>query len=79
MHAATGGSAEDYLSERLLLEAKGLLAHDRLSQAQCGQRPGFTDPANFSAFFLRETGLRPGTWLQANVVPLAAGREQHPD
>ena len=70
VHAATGQSAKDYLCERLLLEAKRLLAHDRLSQAQCGQRLGFSDAANFSAFFLRETGLRPGAWLRANAVPL---------
>jgi AraC family transcriptional regulator, transcriptional activator of pobA len=68
VHAAIGRSAEDYLCERLLLEAKRLLAHDKLSQAQCGQRPGFTDAENFSAFSLRETGLRPRAWLRANVV-----------
>jgi AraC family transcriptional regulator, transcriptional activator of pobA len=68
VHAATGRSAKDYLCERLLLEAKRLLAHDHLSQAQCGQRLGFSDAANFSAFFLRETGLRPGAWQRAHVV-----------
>ena len=69
VRAATGRTAKDYLCERLLLEAKRLLAHDQLSQAQCGQRLGFSDAANFSAFFLRETGLRPGAWLRANAVP----------
>lgn len=69
VHAATGRSAKDYLCERLVLEAKRLLAHDHLSQAQCGQRLGFSDAANFSAFFLRETGLRPGAWQRAHVVP----------
>ena len=69
VHAATGRSAKDYLCDRLLLEAKRLLAHDHLSQAQCGQRLGFSDAANFSAFFLRETGLRPGAWLRATTVP----------
>jgi AraC family transcriptional regulator, transcriptional activator of pobA len=68
VHAATGRSAKDYICERLLLEAKRLLAHDHLSQAQCGQRLGFSDAANFSAFFLRETGLRPGAWQRAHVV-----------
>ena len=68
VHAATGRSAKDYLCERLLLEAKRLLAHDQLSQAQCGQRLGFSDAANLSAFFLRETGLRPGAWQRAHVV-----------
>ena len=50
VHAATGRSAKDYICERLVLEAKRLLAHDQLSQAQCGQRLGFSDAANFSAF-----------------------------
>lgn len=61
--AATGRSAKDQICERLLLEAKRLLIHDRLSQSQCGQRLGFSDAANFSAFFLREAGLRPGAWV----------------
>ncbi|HXW45049.1 MAG TPA: helix-turn-helix transcriptional regulator [Streptosporangiaceae bacterium] len=68
VHAATGRSAKNYICERLLLEAKRLLAHDDLSQAQCGQRLGFSDAANFSAFFLRETGLRPGAWLRVIAV-----------
>ena len=69
VHAATGRSAKDYICERLVLEAKRLLAHDQLSQAQCGQRLGFSDAANFSAFFLRETGLRPGAWQRAHAIP----------
>ncbi len=71
VRAATGRSAKDYLCERLVLEAKRLLAHDRLSAARCGQRLGFPDAANFSAFFLRQTGVRPGQWQAANL----AGRE----
>lgn len=68
VRAATGRSAKDYLCERLLLEAKRLLAHDRLSPARCGQRLGFADPSNFSAFFLREAGLRPGAWQSASLA-----------
>ena len=73
VHTATGRSAKDYICERVLLEAKRLLAHDHLSQAQCGQRLGFSDAANFSAFFLRETGLRPGAWQRANAAPQVRG------
>ena len=68
VHAATGRSAKDYLCERLVLEAKRLLAHDRLSPARCGQRLGFPDPSNFSAFFLREAGVRPGAWQTAYLA-----------
>lgn len=68
VRAATGRSAKDYLCERLVLEAKRLLAHDHLSPARCGERLGFADPSNFSAFFLREAGLRPGAWQSANLA-----------
>ncbi|GLY79038.1 helix-turn-helix domain-containing protein [Actinoallomurus iriomotensis] len=68
VRAATGRTAKDYLCERLLLEAKRLLAHDRLSPARCGRRLGFADASNFSAFFLREAGVRPGAWQSANLI-----------
>ncbi|WP_431951687.1 helix-turn-helix domain-containing protein [Nocardia lijiangensis] len=68
VHAAIGRSAKDYLCERLVLEAKRLLAHDRLTPARCGQRLGFPDASNFSAFFLREAGVRPGAWQTANLA-----------
>jgi AraC family transcriptional activator of pobA len=68
VQTATGRSAKSYLSERLVLEAKRLLVHDRLSPARCGRRLGFPDDANFSAFFLRETGTRPGAWQSANLA-----------
>ncbi len=68
VQAATGRTGKDYLSERLVLEAKRLLAHDRLSAARCGERLGFPDPSNFSAFFRHQTGIRPGQW-QARHVP----------
>lgn len=68
VQAATGRTAKAYLCERVLLEAKRLLAHDRLSPARCGQRLGFPDASNFSAFFLREAGVRPGAWQAANLT-----------
>ncbi|BBH67795.1 transcriptional regulator [Actinoplanes sp. OR16] len=64
--AATGRTAKQFLAERLLLEAKRLLAHDGLSPSRCGQRLGFADPSNFSAFFVHGTGQRPGAWQEAN-------------
>ncbi|WP_040739758.1 helix-turn-helix domain-containing protein [Nocardia tenerifensis] len=68
VRAATGRTAKNYLCERIVLEAKRLMAHDGLSPARCGQRLGFSDAANFSAFFLRETGVRPGAWQSANLA-----------
>lgn len=71
VRAATGRSAKDFLCERIVLEAKRLLAHDRLSPARCGHRLGFSDAANFSAFFLREVGMRPGAWQTEKLASLA--------
>jgi AraC-like DNA-binding protein len=31
-------------------------------------RAGLPDASNFSAFFLRETGVRPGAWQTANLA-----------
>jgi AraC family transcriptional activator of pobA len=78
VRAATGRSAKDYLCERLALEAKRLLAHDRLSPARCGHRLGFADVANFSAFFLREVGIRPGAWQQALGCSVERAGRFHP-
>ncbi|BCY08937.1 AraC family transcriptional regulator [Actinoplanes sp. L3-i22] len=64
--AATGRTAKEFVAERLVLEAKRLLVHDGLSPARCGERLGFPDPSNFSAFFLHGTGHRPGAWQTAN-------------
>jgi AraC family transcriptional activator of pobA len=70
VRAATGRSAKDLLCERLVLEAKRLLVHDRLSPSRCGHRLGFSDAANFSAFFLREVGMRPGAWQSEKLASL---------
>ncbi|MFD4630820.1 helix-turn-helix domain-containing protein [Streptomyces sp. NPDC058284] len=64
----TGRTAKAYIVERLVLEAKRLLAHDRLTSARCAGALGFPDASNFSAFFRKATGMRPGAW-QATVVP----------
>lgn len=64
--AATGTTAKAYLTQRLVLEAKRLLVHDRFTAARCARELGFGDPSNFSAFFLAATGERPGTWQRTN-------------
>lgn len=64
---ATGRTAKAYIVERIVLEAKRLLAHDRLTAARCADVLGFSDASNFSVFFRRATGMRPGAW-QATVA-----------
>ncbi|MET8102163.1 helix-turn-helix transcriptional regulator [Streptomyces sp. NPDC005236] len=64
---ATGRTAKAYIVDRIVLEAKRLLAHDRLTPAACADRLGFPDASNFSVFFRNATGMRPGAW-QATVT-----------
>ncbi|WP_435176654.1 helix-turn-helix domain-containing protein [Actinacidiphila sp. bgisy145] len=62
---ATGRTAKGYIVDRLVLEAKRLLAHDRLTAARCADALGFPDASNFSVFFRKATGMRPGAWQAA--------------
>ncbi|WP_328539112.1 helix-turn-helix domain-containing protein [Streptomyces sp. NBC_00344] len=66
---ATGRTAKTYIVDRIALEAKRLLAHDRLTAAGCAGALGFPDASNFSVFFLNATGMRPGAWQSAVAVP----------
>ncbi|ROR35876.1 helix-turn-helix domain-containing protein [Kitasatospora cineracea] len=65
---ATGRTAKAYIVERIALEAKRLLAHERVTAARCASELGFPDPSNFSLFFLNATGLRPGAWQAATTL-----------
>ncbi|WP_150134519.1 AraC family transcriptional regulator [Streptomyces hyaluromycini] len=59
---ATGRTARQLIDDRVMLEAKRLLAHTDLPVAAVSARLGFTEPTNFSKFFTRESGLTPGTF-----------------
>ncbi|WP_406004965.1 helix-turn-helix transcriptional regulator [Streptomyces sp. NBC_00637] len=60
--AATGTGAKAFLDQRILLEAKRLLAHTDLPVGACARRLGFHDAGNFTTFFRRQTGHAPSTW-----------------
>jgi AraC-like DNA-binding protein len=55
-----GVKAKAFITSRVNLEAKRLLAHTALSIALIGDRLGFQDPTNFVKFFKREVGCTPG-------------------
>lgn len=57
--AATGYGAKRYINDRVLLEAKRLLAHTRLPSAAVGTRLGFTHATVFHAFFRQHAGMTP--------------------
>jgi AraC family transcriptional regulator, transcriptional activator of pobA len=59
---AVGRSAKQFIDDRVVLEAKRLLAHTGITVTECARRAGFDDPANFSKFFRARTGLTPGAF-----------------
>lgn len=63
--AVCGLSALDLMHERLLLEARRLLAYTPASVAEVARELGFDDPAYFSRFFNRRTGCSPQAYRQA--------------
>ncbi|MFD7919891.1 helix-turn-helix domain-containing protein [Streptomyces sp. NPDC059740] len=63
--AATGAGAKTFLDQRILLEAKRLLAHTDLPVSSCARRLGFRDTGNFTTFFRRQAGTPPAAWRTA--------------
>lgn len=54
-----GVSAKAYISQRIALEAKRLLAHTSQSVSEIGAQLGVDEPTNFVKFFKREVGVTP--------------------
>lgn len=69
--SAAGLSALDLVHERLLLEAKRLLAYTELPVARVAADLGFDDAAYFSRFFARKVGLAPMAWRRAAALGMA--------
>ena len=57
-------SALDVLHQRLVLEAKRELGYTTLQVRQISDGLGFSDPAYFTRFFLRLTGVSPKAWRE---------------
>ncbi|MFF8592340.1 AraC family transcriptional regulator [Streptomyces sp. NPDC015220] len=66
--AATGTGAKTFLDQRILLEAKRLLAHTDVPVAGCARRLGFRDVGNFTTFFRRQAAVPPAAWRAAYGV-----------
>lgn len=76
---ATGRTAKTFIVDRIVLEAKRLLAHDRFTAARCAAELGFPDASSFSAFFHNATGQRPGRWQRTvtTVAPASSPPDRH--
>ncbi|MEU8774204.1 AraC family transcriptional regulator [Streptomyces sp. NPDC048606] len=71
---ATGQTPGRLMRRRQTLEAKRLLSRTDLTIRQVARDTGFADPAYFSRFFRRETGLSPGEYRACVTArPPAAG------
>lgn len=57
--ARIGKTAKQYIQSRIITEAKRLLYFTDLPNKEIGYELGFSEPANFSAFFKKHTRLSP--------------------
>lgn len=57
--AKIGKTAKEYIQARIITEAKRLLYFTDLNTKEIGYQLGFSVPANFSAFFKKNTGISP--------------------
>lgn len=58
----TGLSAKEMIDERVLLEAKRMLAHGDASVSEIAEQLGFDDASNFSSWFRRQNQATPGAF-----------------
>jgi len=54
-----GKTAKEVIQSRIILAAKRMIYFSDLSTKEIGYKPGFSEPANFSAFFKKCTGVSP--------------------
>jgi len=70
LRTTAGKNASDLITERVLLEAKRLLAHSRLGIAEIAYEVGHDDPSYFARFFKRHAGTSPKDFRVAHEKPV---------
>ncbi len=73
-----GVSAKAFLSQRIVLEAKRLLAHTASPVSVIANQLGFEETTNFVKFFRRETTDTPGAFRSRHAPPAGTGRKAKP-
>ena len=58
----TGRTAKEYIQSRIVTEAKRLLFFTDMTNKEIGFQLGFSEPANFSAFFKKQTDRSPSAF-----------------
>lgn len=64
---SSGKKALIHINERILAEAKSLILYTELDISEICYQLNFSDPANFSKFFKRHTGLTPLQFRKQNA------------
>jgi AraC family transcriptional regulator, transcriptional activator of pobA len=72
VRGATGKSVQEAIAAKLLAAAGRQLVFTRTSVQEISFSLGFSDPAYFSRFFVRHTGLSPRAWRIAERQKLGA-------
>ncbi|MFY0674337.1 MAG: helix-turn-helix domain-containing protein [Bacteroidia bacterium] len=62
----TGVSAKEFIQKRITTEAKRLAIYSNLSSKEIGFELGFEDPAHFSTFFKKCTGMSFSSYRKSN-------------
>jgi AraC family transcriptional activator of pobA len=63
-HGLTGSTASDVIQQRLMLECRRRLVYLPMSVAAIAAELGFKDPAYFSRFFRKQSGMSPSQFRQ---------------
>lgn len=66
--AKIGETAKDYIQARIITEAKRLLYFTDLTNKEIAYELGFSEPANFSAFFKKHTQLSPSNFKKNEIT-----------
>lgn len=66
--AKIGKTAKEYIQARIITEAKRLLYFTDLNTKEIGYQLGFNVPANFSAFFKKNTGVSPSNFKLKEIL-----------
>lgn len=67
---AAGSTPKAFISARVVLEAKRLLAHTTWPVARIAESLGYNDVANFAKFFKREAGCTPTEFRRSQAATL---------
>ena len=63
----TGKTTKEYIQTRIITEAKRLLYFTDLSAKEIGFELGYNEPANFSAFFKKQTQVSPSNFKKNEI------------